>query len=79
MRSSRAVTEYRKPADGGSSAPARSFLVLLVSPQMRFSDVRWIEPETDPDAEADLDRLLERDGARRRWLGAGVAGPGSQG
>ena len=49
----------------------RPFLVLLVNP--RASRVRWVL--TDPEAE--VDRMLELDGQRRRWLGAGVVGPGS--
>ncbi len=66
-------------AGEGPAAPL--FLILLVNPPASLADVRWL-PTRDPDptdAEATLDELLRRDDARRRWLGAGVVGPGSQG
>ena len=51
--------------------PGRAhFLVLPVG--YSLADVKWLV--TDPEAE--VDRMLEVDGQRRRWLGAGVVGPG---
>ena len=65
---------------GGDARTGRSsFLILLVGVTM--ADLRWL-PCGDPDptdAEAALMELLDRDDKRRRWLGAGVVGPGSQG
>ena len=58
--------------------PARPFLVFLVG--FTLADVRWLAcGGPDPaDPEAQLDADLRRDGQRRRWLGAGVAGPASK-
>ena len=51
--------------------PARPFLVLPVG--YSLADVKWLA--ADPEAQLEAD--LSRDSRRRRWLGAGVVGPGS--
>ena len=63
-------------ARGSDVTPARRpFLVLPVG--FTLADVRWLAcgdlGTADPEAQLDAD--LRRDGQRRRWLGAGVAGP----
>ena len=62
----------RAPSLAGAPSGRALFLVLPVGYTM--ADVKWLL--TDPEAE--VDRMLEVDGQRRRWLGAGVAGPDSQ-
>ena len=57
--------------------PGRAhFLILPIGYTM--ADVKWLVTRDPDDSEAALEADLERDGRRRRWLGAGVAGPDSQ-
>ena len=62
----------RAPSLAGAPSGRAPFLILPVG--YSLSDVKWLL--TDPEAE--VDRMLALDGKRRRWLGAGVAGPASK-
>ena len=46
----------------------RAFLVLPVG--YSLADVKWLPTDLEADPEAALEADLDRDGARRRWLGA---------